>query len=72
MSNKKQKPTTVPPAPTPLDPLSAEGLTAMKQVSLQPMGILISTQDLDAVLGIIRIYATEIERLKSAKTPAKS
>lgn len=61
MSNKKQKPT---PAPTPLDPLSAEGLTTMKQVSLQPMGILISPQDLDAILGLIRAYATEIERLK--------
>ena len=63
---KNTKPTPPPAAPAnePLDPFSAEGLTAMKQVSLQPMGILISPQDLDAILGLIRAYATEIERLK--------
>jgi hypothetical protein len=55
------------PANEPLDPLSAEGVTAMKQVTVQPIGIFLAPQDLDALLGIIRAYATEIERLKSAK-----
>jgi hypothetical protein len=39
----------------------------MKQVTVQPIGIFLAPQDLDALLGIIRAYATEIERLKSAK-----
>lgn len=55
------------PANEPLDPISPEGLTAMKSVTFQPLGILVAPQDIDALLGIIRTYAAEIERLKSAK-----
>ena len=60
---KKNKPAPQ-PQQKPLDPLSSEGVAAMKQVTVQPIGIFLAPQDLDALLGIIRTYAAEIERLK--------
>ncbi len=72
MTMKKHKDMPVPPAattpePTTLDPLSPEGVAAMKTATVVPLGILLSPMDYDALLGIIRNYAAEIERLRSAK-----
>jgi len=64
---KTPKLAAVPPAPQPENPLDPAVVARMKSADFLPGQMIVATQDILQLIALIKIYATEIERLRAPK-----
>lgn len=69
---KKSKLAAAPTPPQPENPLSPEVVARMKNADFLPGQMIVATQDILQLIALIKIYATELERVRALLPPAKA
>lgn len=71
-AKKVNKPTAVPAPPQPENPLDPAVVARMKSADFLPGQMIVATQDILQLIALIKIYATELERVRALLPPAKA
>ena len=72
VAKKSNKPAAAPAQPQPENPLSPEVVARMKSADFLPGQMIVATQDILQLIALIKIYSTEIERLRGLLPPTKA